>query len=371
MAPTKAQIAADNARLMTELSKLQGTPAAGPSLPAAKPSLSAAKKRMSQAVDASSPSAVKTIKFVYSKAMVEFEGSKSAQQLGQAWSYVALDFNFEHAKDLKGVAEPTGASLSNKYTKLVAEFNKIMKASEVTGNPDDNDELDGDFVEREPVYVFDYEKLPAYWEALLNYLGDKKGMSHVDYGQAEGGKMVVTKPRMRDWDSDSDSDCDLRLDNLDSDVDATKPTGPVVPSTPRISIPSSVSNKAQSQKERQAETDRAVKKQRLLRAETPAAKGKASMVTAMSNFGEGIERGLMALGTSLSSRTNHLGTLDAGPSAVDMKLEKMLALLEKSTAPTAAASAMDAKFDSMLAAIYSLTQAVVSQSRNAPADNSK
>ncbi|KAJ3059864.1 hypothetical protein HDU98_004113 [Podochytrium sp. JEL0797] len=346
---------------------------------------------------AKSPTAAKFLK--YSKEQIEtlmrlrhethatkFAGSKSNQQRNVAWAKLALDFNLIHFKDFKGLEPLTGPALGNKYCKLVGEYTRRMAALEQTGNPsstagddDDEDEPNGKKRKKE---VYDHEKEPEHWDSLVNYLGDKKGLGHVDYGQSETGPVRVFKPLPQsesDFDNDDEDfvlanyDVDAS-DNEDDSFTGTSASAPVItdsaddcvinasasattdsPATQDSS--SDVANK--TRKHRQAETDHTIQKHRQERGLTGAAKGKKGLVNAMNSVGDGIKEGLFSIGQSLvASRAAAAPTTTPGPSTTDAKIDQLAATMRETTAApttTPGPSTTDAKIDQLAATMRETT----------------
>ena len=69
-----------------------------------------------------------------------------------------------------------------KYQSLKLQYSAIRKMEDETGNSSGSDAGDRD--EEGGI------KYPSYWDIMVNYLGDKKGLSNVEYGESERSRMV-------------------------------------------------------------------------------------------------------------------------------------------------------------------------------------
>ncbi|KAE9206891.1 hypothetical protein PF004_g17170 [Phytophthora fragariae] len=113
-------------------------------------------------------------RFVWSAGMIEcllslrlgamafsFNGSRSVAQLSAAWERLRLKFALVQAVQIET------AQLKNKYQALKKEFSTIKLAESDTGNKTN-----------EPIVY------PAYWDPLVQYIGDKSGLGSVNFGQS-------------------------------------------------------------------------------------------------------------------------------------------------------------------------------------------
>ncbi|KAG9400727.1 hypothetical protein AC1031_010166 [Aphanomyces cochlioides] len=92
-----------------------------------------------------------------------FDGSKSNMQQSIAWEKMTLRFNLLCETSLESL------SLKNKYYSVKAEYSKTRFAQEnETGNLTEN-----------PI------DFPTYWDTLVEYLGDKSGLGHREFGSSD------------------------------------------------------------------------------------------------------------------------------------------------------------------------------------------
>lgn len=92
-----------------------------------------------------------------------FDGSRSNQQLSVVWEKMTLRFN------LTCNVSAESSSLKNKYQSLKSEYSRIRFASDnETGNLTDD-----------PI------RYPTYWESLVEFFGDKRGLGHVEFGSSD------------------------------------------------------------------------------------------------------------------------------------------------------------------------------------------
>ncbi|KAG9410894.1 hypothetical protein AC1031_018922 [Aphanomyces cochlioides] len=92
---------------------------------------------------------------------MSFRGSKSNQQLSILWGKIAMRLSTS-----AGVAV-THAAAKAKYHSLKQEYSRIRVSEQSTGNN----------VEISPIY-------PAYWDHVVEYLGDKRGLEHIEFGSS-------------------------------------------------------------------------------------------------------------------------------------------------------------------------------------------
>ncbi|KAG9412079.1 hypothetical protein AC1031_017709 [Aphanomyces cochlioides] len=90
-----------------------------------------------------------------------FRGSKSNQQLSILWEKIAMRLSVS-----AGVTV-THAAAKAKYHNLKQEYSRIRVSEQTTGNN----------VEISPIY-------PAYWDHVVEYLGDKRGLGHNEFGSS-------------------------------------------------------------------------------------------------------------------------------------------------------------------------------------------